>query len=340
MVAELRLKQATRLHLIPGVLLLVGLGCLFVLPSGAAAEVSALFTGAGLSALLLNTLFRTSVRNHRDPGWLPAGRLSLSADGGPMVSPSGVDAFANSGDNDKALMVQALDRDDPAQRRAASRRQMIEAVDAEHARLARDLHDGAQQRLVHTIIALKMLRRALQDGDEAAEALVSEALEHAEQANAELRELAHGRLPSVLTHGGLRAGVEALASRAPLPVMVDVSVGRLARTLEAHAYFIVAEALTNVVKHSRASAAEVRVAVAGDVLRMEVHDNGIGGARFEGSSGLLGLGDRVASLQGQLRVTSPDGGGTQLVADLPLPPPVERTPRRGDRLHSGELAAQ
>jgi signal transduction histidine kinase len=208
--------------------------------------------------------------------------------------------------------------DAPARRTAATHRQVIEAADAERARLARDLHDGAQQRLVHTVITLKLAQRALQNRDGTADALVSEALVHAQQANTELRELAHGTLPAVLTHGGLGAGVQALASRASLPVAVDVSVDRLARTIEAHAYFIVAEALTNVVKHSRASAAAVRVAVSGDVLHLEVRDDGIGGACLQASSGLLGLEDRVRSLQGTLRVTSHAGHGTLITADLPL----------------------
>ena len=174
---------------------------------------------------------------------------------------------------------------------------MIEAADAERARLARDLHDGAQQRLVHAVVALKMSRQALQDGDETAEALMTEALEQAERANVELRDLARGKQPGILERGGLRAGVEELASLAQLPVAVDVSVGRLAPAIETHAYFIVAEALTNVVKHSGASAAEVHVAVAGGVLTVEVRDDGAGGAQLEGSSGLLGLDDRVASLR-------------------------------------------
>jgi signal transduction histidine kinase len=130
---------------------------------------------------------------------------------------------------------------------------VIQARDAERARLARNVHDGAQQRLVQTVITLKRTRRALELGDAGASALVSEALEHAEQANAELRELARGTLPPALAHGGLTTAVEALASCVALPVAVDVSVGRLPEPIEAHAYLIVAEALTNVVKHACAS---------------------------------------------------------------------------------------
>jgi signal transduction histidine kinase len=119
----------------------------------------------------------------------------------------------------------------------------------------RDLHDGAQQRLVLTILALKLARSAVAEDRERAEALLAEALDHAEQSNAELRELAHGILPSVLTRGGLLAGVDALVWRIDLEVDVDVTSTRLPPEIEASAYFIVAEALTNVVKHSQAGSA-------------------------------------------------------------------------------------
>ena len=193
-----------------------------------------------------------------------------------------------------------------------------EAVTAERVRLARDLHDGAQQRLVHTLVVLKLAQRALRTGDRSAEALVCEAIEQARQANAELRDLAHGTQPADLTRRGLRAAVDALASRVPLPVSVDVSVDRLAPAIEGHAYFILAEALTNVSKHSRASLVAVHAGVYGDVLHLEVRDDGIGGAHREGGSGLRGLEDRVRSLHGTLCLTSPPGRGTLIVAQLPL----------------------
>jgi signal transduction histidine kinase len=271
-------------------------------------------SAGGRSALVTPT---GRVLAQSSAGWLPPERLTLPADGGELVLPSGERALADPV-GDEAFIVRGLDRDSAGRRAEELRRHAIEAADVERARLARDLHDGAQQRLVHTMITLKLSRQALLEGDESAEALMSEALEQAERAHAELRELAHGSLPGVLTRGGLGAGVGALASGVPIPVTVDVSVGRLERTIEAHAYFIVAEALTNVVKHARASAAEVRAAVAGGVLRVEVRDDGIGGASLEGSSGLLGLDERVTSLQGRLRVKSPPGGGTLIAADIPL----------------------
>jgi PAS domain S-box-containing protein len=201
---------------------------------------------------------------------------------------------------------------------AASRARIVAATDAERRRVVRDLHDGAQQRLVHTVITLKLARRALQNEEDAAPALVTEALDQAERATDELRELAHGILPTVLTRGGLRTGVDALASRMPVPVDNAVAVGRLPAAVEATAYYVVAEALTNVAKHARAGHAEVTARVEDGTLRVQVRDDGAGGARSDGS-GLLGLADRLAVLDGQLRVESPVDGGTLVAADIPSP---------------------
>jgi signal transduction histidine kinase len=166
-------------------------------------------------------------------------------------------------------------------------------------------------------VTLKMASRALEDDGEAVPVLVTEALENAEAATRELRELAHGILPSVLTRGGLRAGVVALASRTPMPVDVKVWVDRFAPAVEATAYFVVAEVLTNVAKHSRASRAAVTARVEKDTLQVEIQDDGVGGAEREGS-GLLGLADRLAVLDGTLRVESPPDGGTLVAAAIPL----------------------
>ena len=200
---------------------------------------------------------------------------------------------------------------------AASRARIVATADEERRRVVRDLHDGAQQRLVHTVVTLKLARRALENDGSDALQLVTEALRHAEEATGELRELAHGILPSVLTRGGLRAGVDALASRMPVPVEVGVSAGRLPPAVEATAYFIVAEALTNVAKYAHADRAEVTARVEGGTLRVEVRDDGVGGARPDGS-GLVGLGDRVAVLDGSLRVESPADGGTLIAAAIPF----------------------
>jgi signal transduction histidine kinase len=201
----------------------------------------------------------------------------------------------------------------------ASRARVVAAADETRSRIERDLHDGAQQSLVHAVITMKLARRALAEGNTETPKLVDESLGHAERANSELRELAHGILPAVLRRGGLRAGVEALVSRVALPVSVRVPAERLPPALEATAYFIVAEALTNVVKHARARRAEVSATVGGDQLQLEVRDDGVGGAKVEGSSGLLGLRDRAAALGGTLAVESPPGRGTVIAATLPVP---------------------
>jgi signal transduction histidine kinase/ketosteroid isomerase-like protein len=200
---------------------------------------------------------------------------------------------------------------------AASRARIAAAADAERRRVVRDLHDGAQQRLVHTVVTLKLAQDAIPPDQAPASALVAEARDHAQRATDELRELAHGILPTALTAGGLRAGVEALASGMPLPIDADVPVERLPAAIEATAYFVVAEALTNVAKHARAERARVSARIEDGVLRVEVRDDGVGGARADGS-GLLGLGDRLAVLDGRLRVESRPGSGTRVAADIPL----------------------
>jgi GAF domain-containing protein len=204
---------------------------------------------------------------------------------------------------------------------AASRARIVAAADESRRRIERDLHDGAQQRLVHAVIVLKLALRALSDGDAGASEMVAEALRHAEQAHAELRELAHGILPAALTRGGLRAGVEALVSRVSLPVSVDVPVQRLPPGVEATAYFVVSEALTNVLKHAHAAGASVTARVAHRELRVEVSDDGVGGARADHGTGLGGLEDRVSALDGRLVVDSPVGGGTRVYAQLPVSDP-------------------
>jgi signal transduction histidine kinase len=148
-------------------------------------------------------------------------------------------------------------------------------------------------------------------------ALVDEALDHAEQATVELRELVHGILPPVLIQGGLGAAVKTLARRMPVPVEMDVPVGRFPSGVEATAYFVVAEALTNVAKHSRASIATVVARVQDSTLELQVRDDGVGGARPDGS-GFVGLADRLAVFDGQLHVESPIDGGTLIWASIPV----------------------
>ena len=215
------------------------------------------------------------------------------------------------------LVATAISNIEARSELAASRARIVAAADEERRRVVRDLHDGAQQRLVHTVITLKLAGQALREGDDGA-LLLAEALDQAERATEELRELSHGVLPAILARGGLLAGIEALASRTPVPVDIRVSTGRLPPTIEATGYFVVAEALTNVAKHSRASRAEVTAGVDNRTLRVRVSDDGVGGAQPEGS-GLVGLADRLAALDGRLWVESPEWGGTRIAADIPLP---------------------
>ena len=215
------------------------------------------------------------------------------------------------------LLDTAIANADSRDQLTASRARLLTAADEARRRVVRDLHDGAQQRLVHAIVMLKLAQRSFAGGDGKAESLLGEALEHAERGNEELRELAHGILPAVLARGGLRAGIDAFVARLDLPVAVDVPAQRVPAEIEASAYFIVAEALTNVVKHSRARRAEVSASVADGVLRVEVRDDGIGDAD-RGGHGLVGLADRATALGGRLEIESPAGGGTLVAATLPL----------------------
>ena len=196
----------------------------------------------------------------------------------------------------------------------ASRARVIATTDETRRRLQRDLHDGAQQRLVHAIISLKLADAAA--GDHPAAGLIEEALAHAQRANAELRDLVHGIMPASLTRGGLRAGLESLVADLALPVGLHVTVPRLHPQLERTAYFIVAEALTNVVKHAHATRATVNAALDGGNLTITVQDDGRGGADPTRGTGLTGLLDRVEASEGELSITSPPGGGTMLRATL------------------------
>jgi signal transduction histidine kinase len=221
------------------------------------------------------------------------------------------------------LVATAVANADSRDELVASRARIVAAADEARRRIRRDLHDGGQQRLVHVLITLKLARRSLEESGPKTEELIDEALEHTEGAVAALRELSHGILPSVLTRGGLRAGVEAVVARMPLPVDVDIDEERLPPGVEATAYFVVSEVLTNVVKHSGAERAEVLARASAGVLRVEIRDDGVGGATPGGGSGLVGLRDRVDALAGTLEIESPPGGGTRIVLTLPLPGPSD-----------------
>ena len=206
----------------------------------------------------------------------------------------------------------------------ASRARVVATADETRRRLQRDVHDSAQQRLVHTIITLKLARDAITAGDSAGE-LIEEALTNAERANAELRDVVRGILPAALTRGGLRAGLESLVADLAVPVDLRVTAPRLSTRLETTVYFIVAEALTNIVKHAGATRVSVKVEIEAQTLSIHVRDDGSGAADPARGTGLTGMLDRIEASDGTLEISSPAGIGTTLHATLPLgeriPPP-------------------
>jgi PAS domain S-box-containing protein len=242
----------------------------------------------------------------------------------PFELPDGVGAVTAFSDVEEQRRAEQAARErDVAQARAeelrVARRRIIEAADAARAQLERDLHDGAQQQFVSAMLQLQLAERRAETDPEAARKLRTQALEQARTGVDELRRLAAGIHPAILADRGLGPAVEALASRLPLPVSVvrtpDV---RLPTAVEASVYFFVSEALTNVVKHADARSATVSIGAVNGALTVEVGDDGVGGARAAGGSGLRGLGDRVGALDGTLYVESPPGGGTLLRAWIPL----------------------
>jgi signal transduction histidine kinase len=202
----------------------------------------------------------------------------------------------------------------------ASRARIVQAGDAARRRLERDLHDGAQQRLVTLSLALGMARSRAAGADPELVALIESAGKEAQEALVELRELARGIHPAVLTETGLAGGIQALVERSPVvTTIVAVPPGRLPAAIEATAYFVVSEALANVAKHALAGSAQVTIRRQPGRLLVQVTDDGAGGARPEGGSGLRGLADRVASVGGVLLIDSAPGCGTRLEAELPCP---------------------
>jgi signal transduction histidine kinase len=203
----------------------------------------------------------------------------------------------------------------------ASRSRLVEVGLRQRRRLERDLHDGAQQRLVSLALTLRMARERLgPDAGDAGE-LLDRSREELDEALKELRELARGIHPAVLSDRGLGAAVEALAHRAPLPVEIrELPTERLPEHVELTAYFVISEALTNVAKYAAASRASVAVSKDNGRLRLEVSDDGVGGADIESGTGLRGLVDRLEAIEGDLEIHSEPGGGTTLRASMPLDP--------------------
>ena len=199
-----------------------------------------------------------------------------------------------------------------------SRARIVSAADEERRRIERDLHDGAQQRLVALALELRSAQRQLgESGDPELERLLSSTADELQVAVEELRALAQGIHPGTLTQGGLRSALEALAARMPLPVAVEATPERLSPDVEATAYFVACEALANVVKHAHASKAEVRAERSNGLLVVEVSDDGIGGAAAQNGSGLRGLADRIEAHGGTLEIESRSGAGTRVRGEIP-----------------------
>ncbi len=231
------------------------------------------------------------------------------------------------------LVAYAIDNAEARGELAASRLRIVEAADEQRRQVVRDIHDGAQQRLVHAVITLR-LANTRDDVTPQLEGLLGEALDDAQAAIDDLRELARGLHPTLLTTRGLRAAVDSLADRASVPVRIEIPERRWPRSVEAAAYFVAAEALTNVAKHARASLATVRVTAIDGRVRILVEDDGAGGALATAGGGLSGLKDRVVALDGTFSIDSPAGEGTRIKVEIPVSPPAA-----GDSLTHADRAS-
>jgi signal transduction histidine kinase len=233
----------------------------------------------------------------------------------PSVFPSGAEERLN---GFARLVSVALANEEAREQLAASRARLVSTADAERRRLERNLHDGAQQRLVSLSLSLRHARGKLASDPENAEEQLAAASAELDVALEELRELARGIHPAVLTDRGLAPALQALVERAPVPVELDIPVEeRLPAQVEAAAYYLVSEALANVAKYAGATGVDVTVAREDGVALIEVADDGIGGADPQNGSGLRGLSDRIEALDGTLSVDSPPGGGTRILARIP-----------------------
>src|SRR5207249_10639242 len=217
------------------------------------------------------------------------------------------------------LVATALESAEAHDQLTASRARIVEASVAERRRLERNLHDGAQQRLVTLAVHLRIAQECLREDPAAAEAMLASVGEDLKLALEELRDLARGLHPAVLSDRGLEPALQSLANRAPFPVeIVGVPAPRLDEGVEAAVYYMVAESLTNAAKHAKASEARVDISATSEEVVVEINDNGSGGASMARGSGLRGLADRIEALGGQLDLESPSGDGTVVRATLPL----------------------
>jgi signal transduction histidine kinase len=267
--------------------------------------------------------------DHEVHGWFKAGLIAGSFIVGVLtliVTPRIIDGLAAM---DRGLVKGMLGGSPTAELRqrveslTVSRDASVDIAESERRRIERDLHDGVQAQLVTLAMDLGMARQKLEDGsnaDPSVLALVERAHDDSKRAVAELRNLVRGIHPAVLTDRGLDAAVSALAARSPIAVDVNIALaGRPPATVESAAYFVIAEGLTNAAKHSAASLVRIDVRAADGMLRVEVSDDGVGGAGIQHGGGLAGLAARLAAVEGRLRVASPSGGPTVVLAELPVP---------------------
>jgi signal transduction histidine kinase len=275
---------------------------------------------AGLEGELAETLRSLGFRSAIAAPVVIAGRLwgamivsSVDPDPLPAGSEQRISDFAE-------LAAQAMANAEAREQLAASRKRIVQAGDAERRRLERNLHDGAQQRLVSLALDLRMIDATLEKDPPKARNILEGAQEQLAQGLDELRELARGIHPAVLTDRGLGPALEALVNRAPLPVeLTELPDERLSGPVEAAAYYVVAEAVTNVAKYARASHVTVSVRRSNGSATIEVADDGIGGADASLGTGLRGLADRLEALDGRLEVDSPVERGTRISAEIPYP---------------------
>jgi signal transduction histidine kinase len=219
----------------------------------------------------------------------------------------------------------SLDNAESRAQLIASRARIVAAADDARRRIQRDLHDGAQQR----VVTLALTARALASSDAARAADLLDLAAGLDDALRELRDISSGLHPAVLSRGGLKPTLTALARRSPIPVALDARMsGRLAESIEIAAYYLVAETLTNAAKHANASRVDVTAESLNGALRIRVQDDGIGGADPARGSGLIGLRDRVEALGGTISIDSPPGRGTTLIAELPLDDTAATAPER------------
>jgi signal transduction histidine kinase len=244
--------------------------------------------------------------------WGALAVFSASADHFPVDAQQRLADFTS-------LVALALESAEAHDQLTASRARIVEAGVAERRRLERNLHDGAQQRLVTLAVHLRIAQESLRDDPAAAESMLTSVGEDLKLALEELRELARGLHPAVLTDRGLEPALQSLAHRAPFPVeIVGVPATRLDEAVEAAVYYVVAESLTNAAKHADASDARVEISATDGEVVVEISDNGSGGASIDRGAGIRGLADRIEALGGRLDLTSPFAGGTVVRAALPL----------------------